>query len=53
MQIRQRLVYNLPDRPQRMVAANPLLEIDIAEQFTRQDVTTTHDALRISFDPSE
>ena len=53
MQIRQRLVYNLSDRPQRMVAANPLLEIDIAEQFTRQDVTTTHDALRISFDPSE
>jgi hypothetical protein len=38
----QRRVYDLPDRPKRMIHPNPRLQIDIAEKFATPLVAAAH-----------
>ena len=42
LQRAERLVHDRPDRPQRMIAPNPSLQIDITEKFASSVVSAAH-----------
>ncbi len=42
LQRRQRLVYNRPDRSQRMISPHPRLQVNVAEQLARSIVAAAH-----------